>query len=109
MEQMERADGDPRAPAASAASTSAECRAGALRGHRVSLRFTLSLKPRSAYQIQQAVKKLRNSDTAKVNTLSREEILDYTYHDVLSVANKTGVIQMEPSTFILTVLRFPVI
>lgn len=51
MEQMERADGDPRAPAASAASTSAECRAGALRGHRVSLRFTLSLKPRSAYQV----------------------------------------------------------
>ena len=51
MEQMERADGDPRAPAASAASTFAECRAGALRGHRVSLRFTLSLKPRSAYQV----------------------------------------------------------
>ena len=51
MEQMEHAGGDPRAPAASAASTSAECRAGALRGHRVSLRFTLSLKPRSAYQV----------------------------------------------------------
>ena len=51
MEQMERADGDPRAPAAPAASTSAECRARALRGHRVSLRFTLSLKPRSAYQV----------------------------------------------------------
>ena len=47
---------------------------------------------------------------AKVNTLRREEdILDYSYHDALSVANKTGVIQMEPSTFILTVLRFPVI
>lgn len=47
---------------------------------------------------------------AKVNTLSKEEdILDYTYHDVLSVVNKTGVIQMEPSTFILNVLRFPVI
>lgn len=47
---------------------------------------------------------------AKVNTLSKEEdILDYTYHDVLSVVNKTAVIQMEPSTFILNVLRFPVI
>ena len=56
------------------------------------------------------MKKLRYSDMAKVNTLRREEdILDYSYHDALSVANKTGVIQMEPSTFILTVLRFPVI
>ena len=56
------------------------------------------------------MKKLRNSDTAKPNTLRREEdILDYSYHDALSVANKTAVIQMEPSTFILTVLRFPVI
>lgn len=51
MEQVERAGGEPRAPAASAASTSAECRAGAPRGHRVSLHFTLSLKPRSPYGV----------------------------------------------------------
>ncbi|CAI9155371.1 unnamed protein product [Rangifer tarandus platyrhynchus] len=51
MEQVERAAGEPRAPAASAASTSAECRAGALRGRRVSLHFTLSLKPRNAYGV----------------------------------------------------------
>ena len=51
MEQVERARGDPRAPAASAASTSVECRAGALRGHRLSLHFMLSLKPRRAYRV----------------------------------------------------------
>lgn len=49
--QVGRAGGEPRASAASTASTSAECRAGALRGHGVSLHFTLSLKPRNAYGV----------------------------------------------------------